>query len=365
MPDFGSFLVSFDTSTADVRAPVISNLFPADQATDVAIDTSLSFDVTDFGEGVIDQNSLGLTINGEDALVDGMFMDGFTGSITPLGNGYHVVVTPHDPLMRNQLHEITATASDMAGNTSSASWSFTTEVGPLETPLLNAAPADARIYLSWTTNPDMRVDNFELRRNTSAAPTLPTQGQIVYSGPNKSFVDYDVENGVTYFYTIFALHKPGTYATYDEKASDDATPKALRAETHALIEYVPARGEFGPATNPVPHGRTTSVWGRRQSDLITVDAQRPVLSPVRGRIKTAGQRVEVETKTGLVLSLDRFSVLPNLVSGTELEVGQVIGRTIGGYMEFAIFKKPGNGFGKRTVRPFYFYLTAEKRDGRL
>jgi hypothetical protein len=93
---------------------------------------------------------------------------------------------------------------------------------------------------------------------------------------------------------------------------------------------------------------------------------REILSPVRGRVTEAGRTprgrfVVVSTDTGMAMRLEPVSVIDELVSGLVIEPGQLIGRSTGEDVSFSVTKMPSSGFGRRTVRPSYFYLTVERR----
>jgi hypothetical protein len=224
---------------------------------------------------------------------------------------------------------------------------------------------------------------YQLRRSTTGFPVLPTEGTLVYQGLQKEFIDTGVENGVVYYYTLFVIRRyiggSPDYVPYDTDASVSARPRGVVTARLPEIEYVPARGDFGIRTiDPMPHGRTLSVYGaysgssRRYSDIVSVGTGRVVQSPVRGTIRdvynvsSLGSRVtkavEIQVDSGLVIVIS--GIIVSVSKRSTVEVGQVIGRTVGGTVEFSAYKMPGGGFGKRSVRPRYFYLTIENRDGR-
>jgi hypothetical protein len=148
-----------------------------------------------------------------------------------------------------------------------------------------------------------------------------------------------------------------------------------------LDEYVPERGEFGATSDPIPNAEITSVWGsivgstRRQSDVLRAQTGRAIRSPARGVVRTVEEvaassstqvltAVEVETPRGLVLRLSAFIPLPSVIPGSTIEAGQILGRVSSEIIEFSVTKLPVGGFGKRSVRPLYFFTTVENRDGR-
>lgn len=372
MPTFGSFLVSFDTSVADVRAPAFLNLSPADGEEGVSVDAHISFDVIDHGDGAVDAASLGVVINGISAMEEGEFRSGFGGSVSPLGNGFHVVVIPDEPLLPLGAYEVTANARDRSGNAAAATWRFATESGPQESPVLRARPGSGRVHLGWDITEGTRVERFELRRSETAFPVQPSDGDLVYVGMDKGIID-KVEPGKTYFYTIFAWQTDEIVIPYDERASDSAFVPATEIAEVRDEEYVPKRGEFGASFLPLlPHGQTP--WGEmvgkslQRKDILVAPPGTVVRAPVSGvaHLQPVGGGMSavviISTHGGFQVTLSNFHPMEEL--GGRVQAGKIIGRVGRSPLDFSIVKLPTGRHGPRTVRPSYFYLTAEARDGR-
>jgi methionine-rich copper-binding protein CopC len=144
---------NFTTATqADTQAPLVTTFSPADEATEVAIDTDLTLifdEVVEKGTGTITitAGTQVQTINVADATV---VVDGTTVTINPndLPNNSQVVV---------QIS--TGAFQDMAGNayvgiTDNTSWNFTTTAQEDITPpiVANLSPADEAIEVDPTSN---------------------------------------------------------------------------------------------------------------------------------------------------------------------------------------------------------------------
>ncbi|MFV2057755.1 MAG: CARDB domain-containing protein [Thiohalomonadales bacterium] len=67
-------------------------------------------------------------------------------------------------------------------------------------------PSDGQITLSWENSNDVSYAGAIIRRSTSDYPTDIGQGTQIFKGGNTDdiFVDAGLENGTTYYYTIFA-----------------------------------------------------------------------------------------------------------------------------------------------------------------
>jgi hypothetical protein len=382
-----TFVWSFTTEFVDLSAPIISNRDPAPDDTNVPVDTTLAFRLTDVSG--LDESSVNMVVDGTQALINGVEGTGYALVKAPVVDGFDYVVTPDEVLLLDEEYELIVTASDTEGNDGSWVWTFTTVQGVIESPRLYARAIEETVSCIWTLPaPDvMRQTLFELRRSLSTFPLTPDEGELVYSGLDRQFVDTDVVYGQTYFYTIFVVRKYvdglPVYVAYEEQASDSARPRQITVATSRQVEYVPARGDFGIRTvNPLPNGQVIATWGQktaegaRQSDLIRTVAGRPVQSPVRGTVgavadsviessDTRLKRVEISTQSGITLSLDGIVPWPDISPGSGVEAGQTLGRTSSGNVEFRIWKQPAGAFGRRAVRPRYFYLTTESRDGRL
>ena len=118
----------FTTSAGsdDTTAPMSANLFPSANATEVGLDSNVSFELSDLESG-LQTSSLNVTIEGTSVISNGVLQDGFGGSLIPDGNGSLLItVNPEQNFSYNQLVNVLASASDQAGNNmNELSYSFT------------------------------------------------------------------------------------------------------------------------------------------------------------------------------------------------------------------------------------------------
>ncbi len=117
---------------------------------------------------------------------------------------------------------------------------------------LIAAGSDNKIGLAWTNPADDGWEGTLISRDTDDYPAEPADGEIIYDGTGSDWVDYDVENNVTYFYTAFSYGSGYVFLQPSEDAAAAATPQDVASADWAdwqhqpdpfadhVISYVPA-----------------------------------------------------------------------------------------------------------------------------
>ncbi len=384
MPDV--FLGEFST---DIEAPVLSNPLPTPLATEVELTAAIEFDLRDSATGAsgVDLNSVMVTVDGDVVYDNGVADAGWVMVVTALvpAGDWHFSLTKTAGLTRDATINVAVDATDMApipNVMTTFAWQFSTTVGVIESPRLFAEGRDAAIDLVWQVNPLMAIVRYELRRSLVVAPVSPTEGELVFSGTVQVYTDGDVVNGTKYFYTVFVVRNliggiTPVYVPYEAVASAAAVPRRIVVNVINLNEYVPARGEFGAVAAYPMAVASSSVWGdlgaggRRERDLIAADIGTSVQSPVTGRVHeiVVGEQglriVFVDSDVGgFRFRIGQVKPSPLLTTGARVRVAEVLGRLGSQPLEFSIVKLPTGRYGERTVRPAYFYLTLEARDGR-
>ena len=158
--------------------PFVENQVPAPGAIDVAIDSDIALRVDDASAGV-DQSTINITVNGENAVIAGVIQANYNGpnaSIAAGGNaGFDIVLDPVGDLPDDQLTPITVDATDNSGNVmTTVNYSFTTILNIVVTPI-------------------------EVERTSNGETTL--NGNItagfyrMYIGPNGNATDPEAFNG--------------------------------------------------------------------------------------------------------------------------------------------------------------------------
>lgn len=113
---------TYSFTTVDTGGPTLSNFSPAQSATSVAVNTNVSFRVTDNGAGV-DLANTSITI-------EGVVYTSASGQWTNTGslNDYTITINPSANFSGGQVVDVSISTRDLASptpNTSSASYSFT------------------------------------------------------------------------------------------------------------------------------------------------------------------------------------------------------------------------------------------------
>jgi len=357
------------------EGPTIYDLVPPDASTGASTTTGVGFKSTD--QHGVDLTSLAMTFDGESAVIAGVAQTGYTLVTTPIADGYEVTVALDADLGIGTTHQVSVSIADNLGVASQTSWSFEIDLGIVVFPSLRAIPLGDKIRLVWDLPaPEFMLQQlFQLRRSVDAAPTTPSQGQLVYEGTSRVYEDTDVETGVRYHYTIFVVRRVvdnvPEYVAYDPRSSDSARLRGLVISDPKIDEYIPAPGEFGfKTTDPLPGAQVIRSWTPSENaSLLATQGNRPVLAPVSGvirKIEDAGNGLKIlefQTTGNLVLSITGILALGSLTVGQTIEVGVNVGTTVPGTVEFEIYRPATNDLGRRTIRPRYFYLTAEKRGG--
>jgi len=85
----------------------------------------------------------------------------------------------------------------------------------------DAVAGEGKVELSWT-NPE-GIQSVLVKRKAGSFPTSPTDGDTVFEGTGTAFVDTNVKNGTSYYYSIFARDASG-YSKAVSTAQCAATP---------------------------------------------------------------------------------------------------------------------------------------------
>jgi hypothetical protein len=135
--------------------------------------------------------------------------------------------------------QLTGTCRDVAGNSSTGSFSVKYDATPPTLSGLTSARLGARITLRWNPSPDVvRAAVSRSPRSGDAART------VVYSGPARIFRDTSVKIGARYAYTVTVYDAAGNSAsrTVTVRPAALAPAAGARLATPPLLRWVRARG---------------------------------------------------------------------------------------------------------------------------
>lgn len=346
--------------TAIVSPPIISALVPT--GTDVPRNAVIGFLATD-GDGC-DPASVQMSVNGVAVVVDSVPATGWGLSVTGAPSPVSVVLTPASLLPFDEDYEITVTIADIYGDADTELWNFTTVRGLIVGPVLTSAAFGGLVRLLWTLPPaeDMRQERYLLRRSVYTAPTSPDEGKLVYEGLDRTFDDTDVINDVVYHYTLFVIRKyvggQPVFVAYSPEASTTAKPHAPSVSRSRDREYVPTTSELGTVVNPMPTAHVASVWGvgGRQSEVLATVVGTPVFSPLAGTL-VATSPLTIINDAGIGVRMTNVDV--QTLAGKRVAAGQIIGRASAATVDVAVYKTPGDGYGRRAIRNRYLFGAGE------
>lgn len=152
---------SYYFRTVDLDDPVWANLAPNAGDTHVAVDTTISIDILDYGDGV-DASTVDISVEGAYAWHNDAEQTGFSVVKTPVTNGYHYVITPDTAFDPYQTVNIDVYADDLAPtpNTLSDSYYFVTaDTDPPE--WANLSPDSGDIDVSLTTTISLDILDYD------------------------------------------------------------------------------------------------------------------------------------------------------------------------------------------------------------
>lgn len=166
--------------------------------------TSIDFDIVDFGALGINSATLNVTVNGTPAVLAGVAQAGFAVVLTtPSADTLHVHITPSAPFSSSALVTVIASASTNAPATSvSRTWTFRVadtvppallSVQALETIRIRASFSEAVVAVSPTgTHDALNPANYALVPNITIGGVVPAVTPIVASVTPISAQQYDL-----------------------------------------------------------------------------------------------------------------------------------------------------------------------------
>ncbi|NQV00374.1 MAG: Ig-like domain-containing protein, partial [Parcubacteria group bacterium] len=122
--DNWSEYLKYATSSSDTTPPTLSSPNIENNATGIAIDSNISFHIAD-EESDIDTDTLDVTINDDNAIVDGTCQSGYSCDIEQT-TSYDITINPNSNFNFLQEVEVAVSVDDNQSNTLTSSWSFTT-----------------------------------------------------------------------------------------------------------------------------------------------------------------------------------------------------------------------------------------------
>lgn len=76
-----------------------------------------------------------------------------------------------------------------------------------------AVAGDGEIFLSWRSPLSADFQAMKILRREKFYPKSLEEGLLIYDGKENSFIDKNLVNGITYYYTVFAYDASGNYSS--------------------------------------------------------------------------------------------------------------------------------------------------------
>lgn len=87
-----------------------------------------------------------------------------------------------------------------------------TSAGSFEPTLVKAEPADGQIVFEWNNPGEANFVRTVVVKKEGSYPTSPSDGQTIYEGRGDTYADTSLQNGKTYYYTVYSYNHSKTYS---------------------------------------------------------------------------------------------------------------------------------------------------------
>jgi hypothetical protein len=213
----------FTTETDDLN-PTITSQSPANNATDIAIGSNLSFIAQDSESG-INSSTINVTIEGDSAISSGSCQRGYYCTIEEnISGGYDVMIDPNSDFPYEREINVSATVQDNAANSLTSTWSFTTEDQPSLEPTEPTEPTlSPKILTTSGPGETTRLWAYDRQGNTTNAKINQGLFPDSYLGGAGIFSIDQNHNGLKDQFVIFALSEGGPQARVMGLKEDGST----------------------------------------------------------------------------------------------------------------------------------------------
>ncbi len=249
-----SFYPTDGYCTNDTAGPTVDNQIPRPGSINQPLDTDIAFRINDNRSGV-DINSVVVTVTNDGKANQYRLADFNYNLVLVSSSGeprsYEINFVPVEEFVERKPVFIEVVASDRDGNVGRASWSFnhpepTCEelgcTGGACDDFLSiwASPGNHQIQLEWFPKPeDMDYEKVVIRRLTCSEednfPKTPSDGTLVYDGPETSMIDGGLENDISYCYSAFAYRENDSAVEYSPAAFLKSTPNCYISSVSNFI----------------------------------------------------------------------------------------------------------------------------------
>ncbi|OHD53434.1 MAG: hypothetical protein A2Y33_15040 [Spirochaetes bacterium GWF1_51_8] len=166
------------TVTADNIKPTLANGSPAAGANKQLPSVNIGYQLDDNIQ--VASAQIQTKIGGTNAIVNGAFQSGYTGSITPNGSGYNVTINPSADFLYSQSVGVWVQFKDNQGNTTATNWAFTVKPDDVAPGISNRAPVPSAVNQVRAVN--IVFDVYDAVSINPASLNVQVNGQSAISG---------------------------------------------------------------------------------------------------------------------------------------------------------------------------------------
>jgi len=109
-----------------------------------------------------------------------------------------------------------------------------------------AIPGDKHVSLSWSNPNYFDFSGVSILRSESAYISTYDPGQSIYQGSDKSYIDLELTNDKTYYYTIFVYSSSGVYSSGSIAKAVPRLPSITEPYQRAPSDFLDTSGERAP-----------------------------------------------------------------------------------------------------------------------
>ncbi|MFH2104625.1 MAG: S8 family serine peptidase [Parcubacteria group bacterium] len=192
---------------------------------------------------------------------------------------------------------------------------------------LKVTPLDSKILLVWNNPSDADFAGVKVVRKEGSHPANAQDGTTVYQGAGTSYLDTNLTNGATYYYTLFSFDGSLNYSSVVPGSRAQATPNSISIITGAGPGGGPqirAFNDSGVSTglNFFAYDQSFKGGTRVTTGDIDADGQDEIIV---GAGTGGGPQIRVFESDGQAKPIQFFAFHPDSRTGVDVAAGDVDG----------------------------------------
>ena len=192
---------------------------------------------------------------------------------------------------------------------------------------LKVAPLDGKILLTWNNPSDADFAGVKIVRKEGNHPANAQDGTTVYQGAGTSYLDSNLANGATYYYTLFSFDGSLNYSSVVAESKASAVPNNVSVITGAgpgggpQIRAFNDRG-YSTGLNFFAYDQNFKGGTRITTGDIDADGRDEIIV---GAGTGGGPQIRVFESDGQVKPIQFFAFHPDSRTGVDVAAGDVDG----------------------------------------